>query len=142
MIRKPAVAGKFYEARPEKLRAEVSDFLKPGALPAGKAAGFLVPHAGYLYSGAAAGTAFAPFKDVRFDTLVIMATGHTMPLAKGALLAEGSFETSLGIVEIDSDFCAELLKEKKLFENLPRAHEAEHAVEVQRHFRSSGDAVK
>ncbi|MDP2865074.1 MAG: AmmeMemoRadiSam system protein B, partial [Elusimicrobiota bacterium] len=131
MIRKPAVAGKFYEARPEKLRAEVSAFLKPGVLPAGKAAGFLVPHAGYSYSGAAAGTAFAPFKDVRFDTLVIMATGHTMALPKGALLAEGSFETPLGTVEIDTAFCAELLKEKKLFENLPRAHEAEHAVEVQ-----------
>ena len=144
MTRKAAVAGKFYEARPEKLRAEVSAFLKPGALPAGKAAGFLVPHAGYAYSGAAAGKAFAPFKDVRFDTLVIMATGHTMALPKGALLAEGAFETPLGLVEIDAAFCAELLKEKKLFENLPRAHEAEHAIEVQLPFLQvlKGGAVK
>jgi len=144
MTRKAAVAGKFYEARPEKLRAEVSAFLKPGALPAGKAAGFLVPHAGYAYSGTAAGKAFAPFKDVRFDTLVIMATGHTMALPKGALLAEGAFETPLGLVEIDAAFCAELLKEKKLFENLPRAHEAEHAIEVQLPFLQvlKGGAVK
>ena len=144
MTRKAAVAGKFYEARPEKLRAEVSAFLKPGTLPAGKAAGFLVPHAGYAYSGAAAGKAFAPFKDVRFDTLVIMATGHTMALPKGALLAEGAFETPLGLVEIDAAFCAELLKEKKLFENLPRAHEAEHAIEVQLPFLQvlKGGAVK
>ncbi|OGS26780.1 MAG: AmmeMemoRadiSam system protein B, partial [Elusimicrobia bacterium RIFCSPHIGHO2_02_FULL_61_10] len=144
MTRKAAVAGKFYEARPEKLRAEVSAFLKPGTLPAGRAAGFLVPHAGYAYSGAAAGKAFAPFKDVRFDTLVIMATGHTMALPKGALLAEGAFETPLGLVEIDAAFCAELLKEKKLFENLPRAHEAEHAIEVQLPFLQvlKGGAVK
>lgn len=144
MIRKPAVAGKFYEARPEKLCAEVLAFLKPGAIPAGRAAGFLAPHAGYPYSGAAAGAAFAPFKDVAFDTLVIMATGHTMPLAKGALLAEGSFETPLGKVEIDPAFCAELLKEKKLFEDLPRAHASEHAVEVQLPFLQvlKGDAVK
>ena len=144
MTRKPAVAGKFYEARPEKLRAEVSAFLKPGTLPAGRAAGFLVPHAGYAYSGAVAGKAFAPFKDVRFDTLVIMATGHTMALPKGALLAEGAFETPLGLVEIDAAFCAELLKEKKLFENLPRAHEAEHAIEVQLPFLQvlKGGAVK
>ncbi|MDO8803258.1 MAG: AmmeMemoRadiSam system protein B [Elusimicrobiota bacterium] len=144
MIRKPAVAGRFYEARPEELRAEVSGFVKPGVLPAGRVAGFLSPHAGYAFSGAAAGAAFAPLKNLHFDTLVIMAAGHTMSLAKGALLAEGSFETPLGAVEIDSAFCAELLKEKKLFENLPRAHEAEHAVEVQLPFLQviKGSAVK
>lgn len=144
MIRKPAVAGKFYEAQPGKLRAEVLAFLKAGAAPAGRAAGFLAPHAGYSYSGAAAGAAFAPFRDLHFDTLVIMATGHTMSLSKGALLAEGSFETPLGEVEIDSAFCAELLKEKKLFEDLPRAHASEHAVEVQLPFLQvlKGNAVK
>ena len=144
MIRKPAVAGRFYEARTEKLRAEVSGYIKPGVLPAGRVAGFLSPHAGYAFSGAAAGVAFAPLKNIAFDTLVIMATGHTMSLAKGALLAEGSFETPLGAVEIDSAFCAELLKEKKLFENLPQAHEAEHAVEVQLPFLQvlKGNAVK
>lgn len=144
MIRKPAVAGRFYEARPEKLLAEVSGFLKAGALPAGRATGFLAPHAGYAYSGPAAGAAFAPFKDFPFDTLVIMATGHTMSLAKGALLAEGSFETPLGNVAIDSAFCAELLKHKKLFEDLPLAHAAEHAVEVQLPFLQAlkGGAVK
>jgi hypothetical protein len=54
-----------------------------------------------------------------------------MALEKGALLAEGSFETPLGPVEIDAAFCRELLKEKKLFENSPAAHAGEHAVEVQ-----------
>jgi hypothetical protein len=144
MIRKPAVAGRFYDAHPDKLRAEVSGFLKSGCRPAGHAVGFLSPHAGYAYSGAAAGAAFAPFKDVHFDTLVIMATGHTMALSKGALLSEGSFATPLGALEIDSAFCAELLKEKKLFENLPQAHEAEHAVEVQLPFLQvlKGSAVK
>ncbi|OIO04978.1 MAG: hypothetical protein COX65_08130 [Elusimicrobia bacterium CG_4_10_14_0_2_um_filter_56_8] len=144
MIRKPAVAGSFYESRPGKLRTEVTGYIKPAVLPSGRLAGFLSPHAGYAYSGPAAGVAFAPLKDLSFDTLVIMATGHTMPLAKGALLAEGSFETPLGRVEIDSAFCAELLKDKKLFENLPAAHETEHAVEVQVPFLQAlkGDTVK
>jgi hypothetical protein len=131
MIRKPAVAGKFYDADPVALRASVGGFLKAGKRPSGSIKGFLAPHAGYSYSGAAAGAAFAMVKDLSFDTLLIMATGHTMVLRKGALLAQGAFETPLGRVEIDADFCAELLKEKKLFENLPRAHEDEHAVEVQ-----------
>jgi len=131
MIRKPAVAGKFYDADPAALRATVAGFLRAGTPPAGDVKGFLAPHAGYSYSGAAAGSVFACVKALPFETLVIMATGHTMALKKGALLARGAFETPLGQVDIDEDFCAALLKEKKLFEDLPRAHEAEHAVEVQ-----------
>ncbi|OGR44307.1 MAG: hypothetical protein A2X35_02460 [Elusimicrobia bacterium GWA2_61_42] len=144
MIRKPAVAGRFYDADPEALRAAVLRFLKPANRPLGEVKGFLAPHAGYTYSGPAAGSAFASVKDLDFDTLVIMATGHTMPLRKGALLASGSFETPLGRVEIDAAFCAELLKEKKLFEDLPAAHEEEHAVEVQLPFLQAvkGSAVK
>ena len=131
MIRKPAVAGKFYEADPRKLRATVESFLKKNYAPVGRPAGILAPHAGYVFSGAAAGAAFSRLKKADFDTLVIMATGHTMPLKNGALLAEGSFETPLGRVEIDSAFCAKLLGEKGLFEDSPRAHASEHAVEVQ-----------
>ncbi len=144
MIRKPAVAGKFYEADPLKLRAEVASFLKKDYAPAGRPAGILVPHAGYVFSGAAAGAAFSRLKKADFDTLVIMATGHTMALRSGALLAEGSFETPLGRVEIDSAFCAELLGEKGLFEDSPRAHAAEHAVEVQLPFLQAlkGGAAK
>ena len=131
MIRKPVVAGRFYDADPAALRAAVSAFLKPCPPPTGAVKGFLAPHAGYSYSGAAAGAAFARVKALPFDTLVIMATGHTMPLKKGALVSGGSFETPLGRLEIDSALCAELLKDKYLFEDLPRAHAGEHAVEVQ-----------
>ena len=144
-IRKPAVAGKFYEADPAALRAEVEGYLKrPCQAPAGAVKGFLVPHAGYAYSGAAAGAAFARVKDLPFDTLVVLATGHTMALRNGALLSEGAFETPLGRVEIYAELCAELLKEKDLFEDSPRAHAAEHAVEVQLPFLQAlrGAAVK
>jgi len=144
MIRKPAVAGKFYDGDPGKLRATVDIYLKPGQAPAGRLAGILAPHAGYPYSGACAGRAFAALKDLSFDTLVIMATGHTMGLRRGALISGGSFSTPLGEVRIDEDFCADLLKEKTLFEDNARAHAAEHAVEVQLPFLQAlkGDKVK
>ncbi|OGR80752.1 MAG: hypothetical protein A2X32_09420 [Elusimicrobia bacterium GWC2_64_44] len=144
MIRKAAVAGKFYDSDPGKLRATVDVYLKPGPAPAGRLAGILAPHAGYPYSGACAGKAFAALKDLSFDTLVIMATGHTMGLRRGALLSQGSFATPLGEVRIDADFCAELLKESKLFEENVRAHAGEHAVEVQLPFLQAlkGDKVK
>ena len=57
MLRKTSAAGRFYPAEPAKLEKFVSSFLAAGAAPAGRCAGLLVPHAGYEYSGAAAGTA-------------------------------------------------------------------------------------
>ena len=131
MLRKTAAAGRFYTDDPKKLTKDVSAYLRGGAAPVGKLFGLLVPHAGYEYSGAAAGAVLGCLKDRDFDTLVILATGHTMGLSRGALPAEGSFDTPLGPVEIDGEFCRELLKEKKLFESSPAAHAAEHAVEVQ-----------
>lgn len=144
MLRKAAVAGKFYDGDPAALRAGVEAYLKKDYRPAGRLAGILAPHAGYSYSGLPAGAAFSPLRKLDLDTLVIMATGHTMALKKGALLAEGEFETPLGRVGVDAAFCAGLLKEKKLFEDNPRAHAGEHAVEVQLPFLQTlkGDKVK
>jgi len=138
------VAGRFYEADAKALRACVSGYLSGGSGPSGSLKGILAPHAGYTFSGAAAGAAFAALRDIPFETLVIIATGHTMALKNGALFSSGSFETPLGAVEVDQEFCAELLKEKKLFADLPRAHAAEHAVEVQLPFLQAlrGDTVK
>ncbi|PKM96549.1 MAG: hypothetical protein CVU79_12885 [Elusimicrobia bacterium HGW-Elusimicrobia-3] len=144
MIRKPAVAGKFYDSAPAQLRAGVDGFLKKDSRPSGRLAGILVPHAGYSYSGSPAGAAFSALKKIDFDTLVILATGHTMGLQRGALPAAGAFETPLGQVEVDEVFRTELLKDKKLFEEAPRAHAGEHAVEVQLPFLQAlkGNKVK
>ncbi|OGR97207.1 MAG: hypothetical protein A2016_03125 [Elusimicrobia bacterium GWF2_62_30] len=138
------MAGRFYEAEAKALRATVSGFLTGGSGPSGSLKGILAPHAGYPYSGAAAGAVFSALKNIPFETLVIIATGHTMALKNGALYCGGGFETPLGTVDVDEELCAELLKEKKLFENLPRAHASEHAVEVQLPFLQAlrGDTVK
>ncbi|MDA8243849.1 MAG: AmmeMemoRadiSam system protein B [Elusimicrobia bacterium] len=144
MTRKPAVAGKFYEAEPAELRSAVQGYLKKGKAPSGRLAGILAPHAGYVYSGAAAGLAFSALKDADFDTLVILATGHTMGLKNGALSSDEAFETPLGTLEIDDGLRRELLGYKRLFSETPRAHEAEHAVEVQLPFLQAlkGNRVK
>jgi AmmeMemoRadiSam system protein A/AmmeMemoRadiSam system protein B len=67
-----------------------------------------------------------------------------MGLRRGALPAAGAFETPLGQVEVDEPFRAELLKDKKLFEEAPRAHAGEHSVEVQLPFLQAlkGNKVK
>ena len=66
-IRQPAVAGRFYPANAERLRAEVETFLSPPLdpdvepNPKIRALGCVVPHAGYMYSGHVAGAVYRRF---------------------------------------------------------------------------------
>lgn len=144
MIRKPAVAGQFYEADPGKLKKEVNSYLKTVSPASGKIYGLVAPHAGYVFSGATAGKAFAYLKDIDFDTAVIVSTGHRMGIRGAALLADGEFETPLGNVRIDSALATELIKSSKIFEDLPEAHKEEHAIEVELPFLQAlkGDKFK
>jgi hypothetical protein len=130
-IRKPAVAGQFYDSDADRLRAEVDYYLKAVRPVKGRVFGVLAPHAGYAYSGATAGAAFSFLREADFDTVVIIGTGHTAPVAGAAIMSEGFFETPLGRVEIDSGLARALLASSGLFEDLPSAHTREHSVEVE-----------
>ncbi len=132
-IRKPAVAGRFYDADPEGLRDTVDSFLRDKAAPspAGEIKGVLVPHAGYAYSGPTAAAAYAMLGAASFDTVYILGTGHNVPIDGGATLPSGAFSTPLGEMGIDAGAAGELLADKKLFSASARAHEKEHAIEVQ-----------
>lgn len=146
MNRNPAVAGAFYPADVLTLKKQVASFIKekPSVKPEGEILGLLVPHAGYVYSGAIAGEGFSALKGVDFTTAVIMGTGHQFPVRGGALYASGSFNTSLGALEVDGAISASLIKKSSLFENLPRVHEEEHSVEVQLPFFQflKGNSIK
>ncbi|OGS06957.1 MAG: hypothetical protein A2270_00795 [Elusimicrobia bacterium RIFOXYA12_FULL_51_18] len=131
LIRKPAGAGQFYEADAGKLRKEVDSYLKAVRPLKERVLGVLAPHAGYAYSGATAGAAFAFLKEIDYDSVVMIGTGHTQAVEGAAIMSEGFFETPLGRVEIDSDLARVLLASSKLFEDRPSAHAREHSVEVE-----------
>jgi len=130
--REPAAAGRFYPADPAALAAAVDSYLAAGKAPRpeGETAAVLAPHAGYEYSGRLAGLAYKFIAD-RYDTVVILATGHTEGVRGAALLASDAYVTPLGRVEPDRALAAALVKASPLFEDRPAAHAAEHAVEVQ-----------
>ncbi len=131
MIRKPTVAGRFYPGEASELKNSVVSYLRDTKPPKGEIRGILVPHAGYVYSGATAGEGFSAIHGMDIDSVVIIGTAHTMYMDGAALIKEGFFETPLGKVEIDKEITQELLKKSKLFENFPEAHESEHSVEVE-----------
>src|SRR5262245_6820146 len=100
-VRPPAVAGQFYPAQPERLRAEVTRLLAAAAAPdiAPKVApkALIAPHAGYIYSGGVAATAFATIRGARAITrVVVIGPAHYVPVRGVAIPTVEAFATPLG----------------------------------------------
>jgi MEMO1 family protein len=143
LIRRPAVAGQFYEGDAEALKSQLkSCFLSnlgPGKLPTPnlhsqprRLAGLICPHAGYMYSGPVAASAYFELaKDGLPDTVVILGPNHTGYGSALSLVREGSWRTPLGEVTIDSEVANAILKETSLVDADELAHKYEHSIEVQ-----------
>lgn len=133
-VRAPAVAGMFYPDRARDLEAILSDVLQeaashtePGPVP--KA--IIAPHAGYVYSGPIAASAYArvrPAADV-LSRVVLIGPSHRVPLRGLAAPTVDAFETPLGRIELDRAAIAEVLELPQVSEwDAPHAHE--HSLEV------------
>jgi AmmeMemoRadiSam system protein B len=134
-IRPPAVAGRFYPADPQRLRAEVEKYTaappdaSPEPQPKIPALGCVVPHAGYMYSGHVAGAVYRRLElPARFVILCPNHTGMGEPLA---IMSEGAWRTPLGDAEIDEALASELKQRMPLLSEDAQAHRFEHALEVQ-----------
>jgi MEMO1 family protein len=129
-VRPPAVAGRFYSRDPKILSEEVSLYLSqtPERKPV-RALGCMVPHAGYMYSAHVAGAVFAALQIPRL--CLIMCPNHTGMGRALAIVSEGSWQTPLGDVLIDTAFASVLKERCPLLEEDSSAHRNEHAVEVE-----------
>ncbi len=134
-IRQPAVAGRFYPAAPERLRAEVEAYIAAPAGPATelepkiRALGCVVPHAGYMYSGHVAGAVFRRLELPQ--RVVILCPNHTGMGEPLAIMSEGAWHTPLGDAAIDEPLAEELKQRMPLLAEDDQAHRSEHALEVQ-----------
>ncbi len=134
--RPAVVAGKFYPGAPTALTAELREYvgdatarLLPGTvLP--KAV--IVPHAGYVYSGAVAASAYARLAAGR-DTIrrvVLFGPTHRVAIRGLALPSAHAFATPLGTIDVDRDAVAAALALPAVCES-DAAHAFEHSLEVQ-----------
>ena len=128
MIRNPYVAGYFYPASASELRATIARYVKKDA-PKEEVVGLLMPHAGYQYSGAVAG---ATISRIKFkDTFIIIGPTHSGLGKPFSVMPEGTWKTPLGEVEVDSELARQIVAISEYAEEDYRAHQEEHAVEVQ-----------
>jgi AmmeMemoRadiSam system protein B/AmmeMemoRadiSam system protein A len=128
MIRHPSAAGYFYPASPAEIKSMLARFIDKDA-PKEEVVGLLMPHAGYQYSGAVAG---ATLSRIKFkDTFIIIGPSHSGLGKPFSVMPEGTWKTPLGDVEVDEELARKIISLSKYAEEDYRAHEDEHAVEVQ-----------
>ncbi len=132
--RPPAVAGMFYPGSAAALARDVRDLLasgQPPALPAPPKA-LIVPHAGYIYSGPIAATAYTVLSPQRtvIRRVVLLGPVHRVPVRGLALPGVEAFETPLGTVAVDTELVARLATLPQVITSRA-AHAEEHSLEVQ-----------
>jgi MEMO1 family protein len=106
-IRAPAVAGRFYPADPTRLSRLVDDLVAAAAPPPGaaRAAGYVVPHAGYRYSGPTAAQVYARLRGCAggLERVLLFGPAHYARLHGCAVPLARAWHTPLGDVPIDTD---------------------------------------
>jgi AmmeMemoRadiSam system protein B len=121
--RRPAVAGLFYPSDPDELAATVDRLLR--AAPPGDRApkAIVVPHAGYIYSGAIAASAYVRVPST-VTRVVLLGPAHRVALEGIARPAADAFRTPLGEMPLETAPIPGVIVDD-------RAHFEEHSLEVQ-----------
>ncbi len=128
MDRQAAVAGQFYPGGRKELQAAVVAYLRQ--MPASEPAiGLMVPHAGYVYSGAIAGVTFGQVNIP--DRVVLLGPNHTGYGVPRAVYPSGVWHTPLGAAQVDGELACRIVEDcpGALADEL--AHRFEHSLEVQ-----------
>ncbi|MCK5640614.1 MAG: AmmeMemoRadiSam system protein B [Gammaproteobacteria bacterium] len=130
--RQPAVAGMFYPADPVELQQQLDGFLSKARAEGPMPKAIIAPHAGYIYSGPIAASAYARVAALRekISRVVILGPAHREPIHGLATSSADRFTTPLGNIPLDRESISSI-------ERLPQvccndtAHQLEHSLEVQ-----------
>jgi len=139
IVRKPAVAGQFYDGDSDSLKKTLETCFKnsrgPGSIPQitkgnKKILGIVVPHAGFIYSGAIAAYSYYDLAINGFaDTFIIIGPNHTGMGSDVSIMTEGFWDTPLGTVPINKNLAENLWT--GIIDKDTDAHNHEHSIEVQ-----------
>lgn len=127
-VREPTVAGQFYPASSQGLKNQIERFIDKNAEKSDVIA-CMLPHAGYVYSGGVAGSTVSCIKIK--DKIILLGPNHTGFGLAFSIMTEGTWQTPLGDVKIDSDLANQILKHSQYLEADTLAHTYEHSLEVE-----------
>jgi AmmeMemoRadiSam system protein B len=143
LVRPPAVAGLFYPGDAAELRTSVATLLAAAhaegraAAPAGAGAAarvpkaLILPHAGYVYSGAIAATGYGALGGAArpLRRVLLLGPSHRVWLRGLAVPAAQVFATPLGEIPVDTD-AVDVLRALPAVAVADAPHAREHSLEV------------
>jgi AmmeMemoRadiSam system protein B len=131
MNRQPAVAGTFYPAEPQQLHLLLDQYLNEADTAPKVPKAMIVPHAGYIYSGPVAATAYARLLKAhdQISRVVLIGPSHRVGFHGLAITSAQNFVTPLGSIEVDQKTVHAIAK-LPFVDYLEQAHAMEHSLEV------------
>lgn len=130
--RQPAVAGMFYPADPNQLRQDIETYLAHATPAQYTPKAIISPHAGYIYSGPVAASAYASLKPAhnKIKHVILLGPAHRVPFIGLAAPSVDYFATPLGKIPINQTLINKLQRLPQV-RIMDEAHELEHSLEVQ-----------
>ncbi len=133
--RKAAVAGKFYPGTKQELEKELVTLFEADKKKANCALplqALISPHAGYIFSGEVAASAYSQIPDkANYKRVFVLASSHQFHFRGASVYSLGNYETPLGEIIVDKNLGEKLTKSFDIFVDKPEAHTNEHSLEVQ-----------
>ncbi|MBT7811638.1 MAG: AmmeMemoRadiSam system protein B [Deltaproteobacteria bacterium] len=142
-IRPPAVASMFYPVGAAELRKAVQNYLSNAGTEEdvsqfkkeefAELRTLIVPHAGYIYSGKIAASAYRLLEQNKnqFKRVLLLGPAHRVLLEGAAFPEKDAFETPLGEITLDKELIEKILAEFSWISVSDKAHAEEHCLEVQ-----------
>ncbi|MDD2724923.1 MAG: AmmeMemoRadiSam system protein B [Methylovulum sp.] len=131
MNRLPAVAGAFYPADSKQLHALLDQYLTDADCGALVPKAMIVPHAGYIYSGPVAASAYTRLKKAHdlITRVVLIGPSHRVAFTGLSVSRAENFITPLGAIPIDQE-AVQAIAQLPFVDYLEQAHLYEHSLEV------------
>ncbi|MCU0870957.1 MAG: AmmeMemoRadiSam system protein B [Pirellulaceae bacterium] len=130
--RRAAVAGTFYPREPDQLRGLVDTYLREAKLGECRPKALIVPHAGFVYSGPIAASAYAQIQPYRelIRRVVLVGPSHRAAFRGLVTTTADYFLTPLGQVAVDQEAVSRLSKFPQVAA-WDTPYIGEHCLEVQ-----------
>ncbi len=131
-VREAAVAGMFYPQDADTLRRQVRDYLAAAEPERPSPKALIAPHAGYVYSGPVAASAYRALRALRerVSRVLLLGPAHRVYVRGLAASSAEFFRTPLGDVPLESETIRRMVEELPFVSYADEVHELEHSLEV------------
>jgi AmmeMemoRadiSam system protein B/AmmeMemoRadiSam system protein A len=139
LLNKPSVtSGRFYSNHANKLEIEIAGMVKQARklidlkiADADNLLALVAPHAGYIFSGIVAASAFIQLEKITPRKRVfIIGSSHHTEFNGASVYNKGHYLTPFGKVKVDLALANKLIAESTTIKFVQEAHTQEHCIEV------------